>query len=328
MTVRDARPRLAAPGRDIAARHARPVPVRAPDGAADLPRYLGALRRLSDADDLAVAYAGCTLAVEVAGREGAAAGLVMAYSERSSSARRLGDLAAARADAEAAAELLQVSGAEPDGPTAALLTARRIAVRLDLGELDSADALLAATPFGGDLPDEGEYLLLRYVRGRLHAASARPGEGLADLYRCGERVAARRSDHPGVLPWRSAAATVLAGLGAAEAAERLVAEEVALTRRHGLASALGRALRIQGRVRPGLAGKEPAEEAVRVLQGTPRRFELASALVDLGGLLNLARRRPQARRVLREGLELAESCGSPELVDRARSYYAGRAPAR
>jgi hypothetical protein len=127
-----------------------------------------------------------------------------------------------------------------------------------------------------------------------------------------------------VLPWRSAAASVLVGLGAREAAERLVAEEVALTRRHGLASALGRALRIQGRVLPGAAGMAAAEEAIRVLQGTPRRFELATALVDQGALLNAARRRPQARRVLRDGLELAQECGSPALVARARALFAGR----
>ncbi|BCJ55207.1 hypothetical protein Asp14428_66820 [Actinoplanes sp. NBRC 14428] len=315
-------------GPDLAARGARPVPVAPPACPDDLPRYLGALRRLSDADDLAVAYAGCTIAVDVAGRDGSAAGLVLAYSERSSAARRLGDLPQARRDAEAAAGLLEVSGAQPQSAMAALLLSRRLAVRLDLGELESADALLAAAPFGAELPDEPEFLLLRYVRGRLHAAAGRPGEGLADLYRCGERVATLRADHPGVLPWRSAAATVLTGIGAAEAAERLAAEEVALTRRHGLASALGRALRIQGQVRPGPAGMAAAEEAVRVLQGTPRRFERATALVDLGGLLNLARRRPQARRVLRDGLELAQECGSPALVARARTYYAGRAPGR
>jgi hypothetical protein len=128
-----------------------------------------------------------------------------------------------------------------------------------------------------------------------------------------------------VLPWRSAAASVLVGLGAREAAERLVAEEVALTRRHGLASALGRALRIQGQVRPGAAGMAAAEEAIRVLQGTPRRFELATALVDHGALLNAAKRRPQARRVLRDGLELAEECASPALIARARALLAGRA---
>ncbi|MGA5305029.1 hypothetical protein ACPCHT_34335 [Nucisporomicrobium flavum] len=325
MTVRHEGPRLTNHGRDPAVPHPRSVPLEPPRGAADLPRYLRALRRLGDADDLAAAYAGCTIAVEVAGREGDAAGLVAAYSQRSSVSRRSGDLPAAARDAEAAADLLAVSGAEPGGATAALLLSRRIAVLLDMGDVDRAGLLFAAAPFGGDLPDDPEFLLLRYVRGRLHGAAGRPGDALADWYRCGERVAVRRFDHPGVLPWRSAAADVLTGIGAAEAAERLVAEEVALTRRHGLASALGRALRIQGRVLPGAAGLARAEEAVRVLQGAPRRFELATALVDLGELLHQAKRRPQARRVLRDGLELAERCGSPGLAARARRTTRGRA---
>lgn len=331
MTVSDERPGLAdldrdiTQGGDLAGPLTRPVPLAPPVGVDDLPRYLHALRRLADADDLAAAHSGCTLAVELAGREGSATGLAMAYSQRSSVARRIGRLRDAARDADSSAELFAVAGADPAGPAAALLLSRRLAVLLDLGDLDLADGLLAATGLDGDLPDEPEFLLLRYVRGRLHTAAARPGEGLADLYRCGERLGVRRSDHPGVLPWRSAAASVLVGLGAQEAAERLVAEEVALTRRHGLASALGRALRIQGQVRPGAAGMAAAEEAIRVLQGTPRRFELATALVDQGALLNAARRRPQARRVLRDGLELAQECGSPALIARARALLAGRA---
>jgi len=330
MTVSDERPGLAdlsreiTPGDNFVRPATRPVPLAPPAGADDLPRYLHALRRLADADDLAAAHSGCTLAVDAAGRDGSAAGLAMAYSQRSSVARRMGRLPEAARDAEASAELLAVSGTDPAGPAAALVLSRRLAVLLDLGDLDLADGLLAATGLDGDLPDEPEFLLLRYVRGRLHTAAARPGEGLAELYRCGERLGVRRSDHPGVLPWRSAVASVLVGLGAREAAERLVAEEVALTRRHGLASALGRALRIQGQIRPGAAGMAAAVEAIRVLQGTPRRFELATALVDHGALLNAARQRPQARRVLRDGLELAQECGSPALVARARALSAGR----
>jgi tetratricopeptide (TPR) repeat protein len=299
------------------------VSLAPPVRADELPQYLRALRRLADADDLAAALTGCTIAVDLAGRCGSAAGLVSAYSQRSSVARRCGRLAAAARDAEAATELLAVSGADPRGVTAALLLSRRLAVLLDLGDVELADGLLGPAGFAGELPDEPEFLLLRYMRGRLHAAMSRPGEGLADLYRCGQRLAVRRSDHPAVLPWRSAAAVVLAGIGAGEAAERLVAEEVALTRRHGLASALGRALRIQGQVAPSM---EAAEEAVRVLQGTPRRFELALALADHGALLHAARRRPQARRVLREGLDLAQDCGSPALVARIRALFAGKNP--
>lgn len=330
MTVSDQRPGLADLGRDItpgdyALRPAtRQVPLAPPAGVDDLPRYLHALRRLADADDLAAAHSGCTLAVDVAGRDGSAAGLAMAYSQRGSVARRMGRLCDAARDAEASTELLAVSGTAPAGPAGALVLSRRLAVLLDIGDLDLADGLLTAAGLAGDLPDEAEFLLLRYVRGRLHTEVGRPGEGLADLYRCGERLGVRGSDHPTVLPWRSAAASVLAGLGAREAAERLITEEVALTRRHGLASALGRALRIQGQVRPGIAGITAAEESIRVLRGTPRRFELALARVDYGALLNAARRRPQARRVLRDGLELAQECGSPALVARARALSSGR----
>ncbi|WP_306209975.1 hypothetical protein [Actinoplanes sp. RD1] len=315
MTVRDERLRLADRGRDITVRSARPVPLDPPRNAGELPRYLRALRRLADADDLAAAYAGCTLARDVAAREDDQAGLATVYSQRSSVARRLGELPAAQRDAEAAAALPPL----PPG-AAALLTSRRVAVHLDRGEIDQAERLMT----DAELPDEPEYLLLRYVRGRLHLEAGRPGEALADLYRCGERLAVRGSDHPAVLPWRSAAAEVLAQLGAGEAAERLLAEEIALTRRHGLASALGRALRVQGRVTAGPAGLAAAEEAVRILHGTPRRFELATALVDLGALLNAARRRPQARRILRDGLELAQKCGSPALVERAQQLVRGR----
>jgi hypothetical protein len=162
---------------------------------------------------------------------------------------------------------------------------------------------------------------LRYTRGRLHAAAGRLGESLADLFACGERLAARGADRPLGLPWRSAAAAVLAATGATEAAARLVAAEVAANRRAGTVSALGRSLRIQGAVLDGAGGMAALDEAVRVLARTPRRFEYAEALVDFGLRLTSARRRPQARRVLREGLDLAERCGSPALATRARAGY-------
>jgi tetratricopeptide (TPR) repeat protein len=320
MNVRDERKRLADRSRDITVRTtARPARVDPPACPDDLPEYLRTLRRLADADELDPARDGCTYAIELAGRAGDAASLAMAYSQRSTTLRRRGELVAARSDADAAASLPALPG-----PAAALLLARRIAVQLDLGDHAAGDALLAEAGMSGELADDPEHLVLRYVRGGLHALAARPGEAVEDFYRCGERLAAHGFDRPMILPWRSAAAGVLSGLGAREAAERLVAEEVALTRRRAPASSLGRALRVQGRVRPGPEGLAAAEESVRVLRGTPRRFELATALVDLGALLGAARRRPQARRVLRQGLELAEICGSPALVARAQGHLAGR----
>ena len=321
MTVSDDRLGLADPGLGLTdpgrTRIPRPrASVALPADAADLPRYLRATAARADAGDLATAYTNCGVAISAAARWEVPAALAAAYSLRTSVARRLGDLVGADRDGEIAGGLL---GDDPRGDAAVLLLARRMAVRLDIGDPDGAEDLLAG--LGGELPDGGSLPALRYARGRLHAATDRLGEGLADLFFCGERLAARQADRPGVLPWRSTAAAMLVRTGADEAAGRLVAAEVELARRTGPASALGRALRIEGIVRPGAAGIASLDEAVKVLEATPYRFERAQALVAFGELLNTARRRPQARRVLRAGMDLAHACGSPALSDRARVAY-------
>jgi hypothetical protein len=314
MTVSDDRLGLADPGRTLTP---RPRAVVAPPAdAADLPRYLRATAARADADDLATAYVNCGVAISAAARWKVPAALAAAFSLRTSVARRRGDLPGAERDGETASGLMD----DPRGDAAVLLLARRIAIRLDVGDPRGAEELLVT--LGGSLPEGGSLLAIRYARARLFAATDRLGEGLADLFFCGERLAARQADRPGVLPWRSAAAAMLVRTGAAEAAGRLVAAEVDLARRSGPASALGRALRIEGTVHSGAAGIASLDEAVRVLEGTPYRFERAQALIAFGELLNAARRRPQARRVLREGMDLADACGSPALSSRARTLYA------
>jgi tetratricopeptide (TPR) repeat protein len=324
------RPGNAPPG--VPARPRRPVPTPPPADADDLPRYLRAAALLADVDELDAAHAACEVAAEAAAGWDAPGARAAIYSLRGALSRRLGDLPAAERDGRMAAKLLAAAGADPRGDAAVVLVARRIAVLLDLGDVDDADALLA--DFGADPPEGVSSLAFRYVRGRLHAAAGRPGEALADLFHCAERLAARQADRPAVLSWRSSAAEILAGTGARESATRLVEAEVALCRQASAASALGypsmlgrpsalgRALRVQGRVLGAPAGIAPLEEAVRVLEGSPRRFEYAQALVDCGELLNAVRRKPQARRMLREGLDLAGRCGSPALIERARAGYA------
>jgi hypothetical protein len=303
----------------VAARPRRPLPA-APADLADLGRHLRATARLSDLDELAAAEDACAAAIEAATTWQAPGALAVIRSLRSSVFRRRGRLAAAEADGHAAAELLAAAAADPRGDAAAMLVARRIAVRLDTGDLAGAERL--ARGFDRDLPDGAGAVALRYARGRLHAATGRLAESLADLFSCGERLAARGADWPSGLQWRSAAAAVLAATGATEAAARLVAAEVSANRRAGTASALGRSLRIQGAVLDGPDGMAALDEAVRVLAHSPRRFEYAQALVDFGLRLTSARRRPEARRILRDGMDLAVQCGSPALAERARTGYA------
>ena len=318
MTVREERlgpanaVRIPAPRRDPR----RPMPVPPPEDAADLARYLRATSARADADDLHTAHRHCGVAIEAAGRWRAGAALAAAYSLRTSVGRRMGALAGAERDGELAA---RVFPGDPGGDAAMLLRARRIATRLDAGDVAGAERLLIG--FAGELPDGNGAMALRYVRGTLFAATGRPGEALADLFASGERLAARQADRPGVLPWRSAAASILVATGAVEAAGRLAAAEVAAARRSGPASALGRALRVEGSV-PGGPGLDALLEAAKVLERTPRRFEYALALTDLGVALTVARRRPQARRVLREAQAIAGECGSPALARRASAAYA------
>lgn len=282
-----------------------------------MPLFLRAVARRADADELAAAYEACTAALAVASGWGSPESLAAVHSLRSSVGRRLGDLPPAGRDAEIAATLLAAAGLDRRAEPVVLACARRTAVLVDRGELEDADDLLADAGLDtGDAP-----LALRYVRGRLHAAAGRPGEAVTDFFHCGQQLAERNADRPTVLPWRSSAARALASTGAIESAARLVADEVALARRAGSVSAFGRALRVQARVLPGPVGMAAIEEAVRVLETAPRRFEFACALVDYGTLLNAAKRRPQARRVLREGLELAQRCGSPALEATASAGY-------
>jgi DNA-binding CsgD family transcriptional regulator len=173
----------------------------------------------------------------------------------------------------------------------------------------------------GDLPDTQDGVALTFARGRLHVAAGRPGAALPDLFRCGERLAAWQADRPTVLPWRSAAATALWHSGAHEAAARLAQAEVELARDAGTTGALGASLRVHGVVLGGTCGLPALEESARVLDGSPLRFELATTLIEYGTRLNELKRRPQARRVVRAGLDLAERCGSADLVDRARAQY-------
>ena len=147
----------------------------------------------ADADDLATAQANCDVAIEAAVRWNSALALAAAHSLRTSVARRRGDLAAAEQDGRTAAGLLAAAGVDPLADAAVLLLARRIAIRLDRGDVAGAEELLDAVD---DLPDGGGSLALRYSRGRLYAATGRPGEGLADLFFCGERLAARQADRP------------------------------------------------------------------------------------------------------------------------------------
>jgi DNA-binding CsgD family transcriptional regulator len=156
--------------------------------------------------------------------------------------------------------------------------------------------------------------VLLEARGHLRAAQGRADEALADFLAAGAR-AGRLLDHPGLVPWRPAAAMALRRLGRLREARDVADEAVLLARRFAAPRALGTALRARGLADDSV---ETLREAVDVLAGTPARLEHARATVDLGAALRRANCRTDARKHLEHGMHEAHACGAGALVARAR----------
>ncbi|MET9229611.1 AAA family ATPase [Lentzea sp. NPDC003310] len=230
--------------------------------------------------------------------------------------RRKGDLASARADLEVAADHLRQDGRWHAVSTwhAALLAD----ILLEEGRLDEAAAVIAKAStdearrtwsFGGVLT----------VRGRVLTARGDDHEALEAFLAAGRHCAAWPYRNPAALSWRSGAALACAAMGDGERARDLAQEEVALARVWGAPRALGMALRAEGRVTAGAAGRTLLEEAVRVLRASPGRLELARALVDLGVVVRRQGDTAFARTCLRDAVDLAQKCGSTAMAARAYS---------
>ena len=156
-------------------------------------------------------------------------------------------------------------------------------------------------------------------------------EGLENLLSAvGADPAARHLRGAPVGAWHAEVATALDRLGRRDEAARVARQGLDQARAFGAPSAIGAALRANGRVDRGADAPQLLREAVAVLRQSPARLELARTLVDLGAVLRRGNGRAAARRELRAGLELAVSCGATALAKRARAELqaAGGRPRR
>lgn len=130
--------------------------------------------------------------------------------------------------------------------------------------------------------------------------------------------------------WRSLAALEHHALGEIPEALALAREEVELARDWGVASTLGRALRINGLIESGDDGIALLRTAVSVLASSPARLEHAYALAGLGSALRRNNHRSEAREPLRQALDLAQRGGAVLLAERAHEELiaAGARPRR
>ena len=167
-------------------------------------------------------------------------------------------------------------------------------------------------------------------RGRLALRSGDPAAALADLEEAGRRAQALFYVNPCALMWRSYAALACARLGERDRARALVEEELEIGWRFGAPEPIGEALRVRALLVPGEEMVEAAREAVEILAASDLQLAHARALIDLGAALRRGGHRRDAREPLREGLDLANRCGSVIETDRAMDELraAGARPRR
>jgi len=277
-----------------------------------------------------IALTAATVAIAFAGRlnraieiwtggveEGRARSSMLLYSNalglRASARSWTGDLGDAEADAVAAMALLPA-----DDPLVlpAVLSALTD-VYIEQGSFDQAVALLRDSWPRGELPLSLSISQALASRGRLALRMGDPGAALIDLEEAGRRSLAIGYVNPCALMWRSYAGLACARLGEPERARELVEEELGIARRFGAPEPIGEALRVRALLAPSAEMVERAREAVDVLADSELRLAHARALIDLGAALRRGGHRRDAREPLREGLDLANRCGSVVETDRA-----------
>jgi DNA-binding CsgD family transcriptional regulator len=190
---------------------------------------------------------------------------------------------------------------------------------LERGELAEAQRLVERRP---GVAEQGHFLNFFRVRGLVAFHAGSPEQALTDLRAAGDRARSLRIENPAFAPWRSEAALALHRLGLRQEARELAHEELELSQRWGTARTIGISLRALGLVEGGPTGERRLREAVDVLAHSPARLEYARALVDLGAATRRGNSRSEARKLLRQGVELAHHCGASVLVTRANEELA------
>jgi DNA-binding CsgD family transcriptional regulator len=269
---------------------------------------------LTATDQLDTAERVAQLAVERARERGALRTYVFAMAWRARIALFKGQLTKAEELADAA---LQAGNAAGEWwrlvPMSVLLE-----TLVDQGRIADASGAWAWMDLGETVPPHRPLTPLLQARARLRIATGEHEKALADLAEATRRLGGSAAGINGVSELLHSAEAHWA-LEDRQAACDAASSAVEITRRFGAASSLGAALRIQSRLTD---DEHLARESVSLLEQSPRRLELARALIDLGALLRRHGDRRESREPLRKGHELAASCGARGLATHAQDELA------
>src|SRR4051794_19671475 len=279
--------------------------------------FYSAVELLLLADRIEPARAAVERHLDHGRRLGYAAKLAFGWAFRALLLARQGALGDAEADARRCADLALAQGWFVMGP---MILGYILDVLIDRGELDDAEALLAASgmadrPAGADLT----FHAVAHARARLRAARGDLDAARAALAALARRDA-RWNTHPSLVP----GILVAPGLAGDDFdAERMLRD----ARTWGTPRALGMALHAAGLA---AGDTDLLAEAATELERSPARLEHARALTDLGAALRRANRRSAAREPLRRALDLAQAGGAAPPAARAHHELraAGARPPR
>ena len=256
-------------------------------------------------------------ATRAAARSGSPFSLAYVAMCRSIAEWRFGDLRRAEEEARRCLEVFLPTGV---GRAIEYCTGAVAQARLDQGDVDGADALLA------DVVRGGPWLTgLHAIRGRVRLAQNRPEEALEAL----ERQFTLEREHGWQLtPWEHSRATyvqALAALGRTDEGIAFAEQQLAFDPPPGAAAML-----LFARSRCELDALPTLQAAAEAADRAPTTLVAARVYTEFGAALRRGNRRSVARDVLKKARELAHGCGAEGLERQALQelQVAGARPQR
>ncbi|MEE2037107.1 AAA family ATPase [Nocardiopsis sp. CT-R113] len=191
-------------------------------------------------------------------------------------------------------------------------------VHLDLGEPDTAEALLRRHQHDGHGPPEWYDADVPLARARLRVAAGDLNDGAEELRGIVRRREAAGASGPGTSCWRSEGALLLARTGARDEALRDARRHLDFAEGTGSPLEHARALRVWGTLTGGPTGLDLLTSATDLLRGSGHDLETARTSAETGTVLTRLGRHTEAVAALSRAAGLAAGQGARDLADRAR----------